>query len=135
MNIAIQSSLSFWTILLFKLFYYHCIHLKITLWDLYNFPLKSWSKLLILLDEDKLSCFRLMESVILFGVAIKPSLVISWWGGEGVLEGWCNISFESFFNDEESEWWDIWWQFIGEWEYYLLAFKKYFLGPFQSICL
>ena len=112
MNIAMQSSLYFQKILLPKLLYYHCIHLNITLWDLYNFILKICSKFLIFLYEDIFYCFRLMESVILFGVAIKPSLVISWWGGEGGLEGWGNISFESFCDDEESEGWDIWWKVL-----------------------
>ena len=35
------------------------------------------SKLLIFLDVDILSCFHLIESVLVLGVSIKPSLVIS----------------------------------------------------------
>ena len=96
-----------------KSLYYHCIHLKITLWDLYNFILKPWSELLIFLDEYRLSRLHLIEAVILFGVAIKLCLVISWWVGEGGLEGWGNIYLEIFCADKGSDEWEIWWQFLG----------------------
>ena len=71
-----------------KLLYYHCVYLKITLWDLYNFIFKKWSKFLIFLYEDKLHLFHLMDAFILYDVSIKPGLVISWWGSDGGIEGW-----------------------------------------------
>ena len=73
-----------------------------------------WFKLLILMYVDILPRFYLMEDVVILDVYIKPSLVTSWLGGEGGLEGLGNASFDIVFVDKGSKVWDSWWWFIGE---------------------